>query len=446
MGKSKRDLQNRKKYVKKVASISEQGERKTKNGAIREVGFKDSQLSILNRTFGLKQHLSTTEVENLAREIRLSQKQVRTWFANKRKRCKGGIGKSTAFSKIAKVAVLMDMDTINAMKESILMHSNKDKSSCDYSDDDASDDSMSLSEKTSVLERREMVNVNVKQARFWMMEKDKSNGEKETPAPLMKQCTSTNKYLENFLQRIEDLEEGLKEREGQLYFTKKELASCKENLENKERVLQTIQQSIPRVVSDHKKNLEMKDTEILEMKNKFDSSENKNKELSAELESLKNEGRYLKGKLTENSPRNPFVSETGNPSEEQKVKMKSKENQVLLLESMLAATRSQLAECKDQNAELQRKEFENVEKISVLQFELHSKSAELGTMGLVIRRLNEKIKSLNQRTQQNTEEQLNLVGDLDSPREKRMRIEKEENGSEGMMVVETLLSDIISVL
>ena len=79
--------------------------------------------------------------------------------------------------------------------------------------DDASDDSMSLSEKTSVLERREMVNVNVKQARFWMMEKDKSNGEKETPAPLMKQCTSTNKYLENFLQRIEDLEDGLKERE-----------------------------------------------------------------------------------------------------------------------------------------------------------------------------------------------------------------------------------------
>ena len=200
------------------------------------------------------------------------------------------------------------------------------------------------------------------------------------------------------------------------------------------------------VVSDHKKNLEMKDTEILEMKNKFDSSENKNKELSAELESLKNEGRYLKGKITENSPRNPFVSETGNPSEEQKVKMKSKENQVLLLESMLAATRYQLAECKDQNAELQRKEFENVEKISVLQFELHSKSAELGTMGLVIRRLNEKIKSLNQRTEHNTEEQLNLVGDLDSPREKRMRIEKEENGSEGMMVVKTLLSDIISVL
>ena len=113
----------------------------------------------------------------------------------------------------------------------------------------------------------------------------------------------------------------------------------------------------------------------------------------------------MKGKLAENSPRNPFVSETGNPSEDQKVKMKSKENQVLLLESMLAATRSQLAECKDQNAELQRKEFENVEKISVLQFELHSKSAELGTMGLVIRRLNEKIKSVNQRTPLNTEEQ-----------------------------------------
>ena len=127
--------------------------------------------------------------------------------------------------------------------------------------------------------------------------------------------------------------------------------------------------------------------------------------------------------------------------------MKSKENQVLLLESMLAATRSQLAECKDQNVELQRKEFANVEKISVLQFELHSKSAELGTMGLVIRRLNEKIKSLNQRTEENREEQQrNLVPDFDSPRQKRLRIEEEEKDSEGVLVVQALLSDIISRL
>ena len=155
----------------------------------------------------------------------------------------------------------------------------------------------------------------------------------------------------------------------------------------------------------------------------------------------------LKRKLAENSPRNPLVCESGNESEEQKLMLKLKENQCLMLESMLAATKNQLAECKDQNAELQRKEFDNAEKISVLQFEVHSKSAELGTMGLVIRRLNDKIKSLNQKTGQNIEEQqLNLVKDLDSPRKKRMRTEEEENDSEGMSVVKTLLSDIISLV
>ena len=431
----------------------------TEISSTREVSFKDSQVTVLSRAFGLKQHLSPSEVEKLARQTKLSQKQVRTWFANKRSRWK--LGKSTAFSKIAKVAVLMDMNTINALKESILMHSNADNVVGD--DSNESDESMSLSEKTSVLDRQR---VSLKQTKFLMMEKENPNGETETP--LIKQCTSTNKYLENLLQKIEELEDCLKEREGELYFTKKELAGCKEDLESKERVLKTIQQSIPRVVSDHKKNLELKDTEILELRNKFESSETRNIELRGELARLKKEiqdggrkevtllraqneqyqetVRDLKQKLAENSPRNQLVCKSGNDSEEQKLRVKLKENQCLLLESSLGATRNQLVECKDQNAELQRREFQNVEKISVLQFELHSKSAELDTMGLVIRRLNDKIKFLNQRTEQNIEEQqLNLVKDLESPSKKRMRIEEEENYSEGMLVVQALLSDIISV-
>ena len=127
--------------------------------------------------------------------------------------------------------------------------------------------------------------------------------------------------------------------------------------------------------------------------------------------------------------------------------MKLKENQCLLLESMLGAVGNQLAEFKDQNAEQQKREFQNIEKISVLQFELHSKSAELDTMGLVIKRLSDKIKSLNQRTGEKAEEhQLNLIKEFDSPRKKRLRIEEEENGSEGMTVVQILLSEIISAL
>ena len=78
-----------------------------------------------------------------------------------------------------------------------------------------------------------------------------------------------------------------------LYLTKKELTGCKEHLESKERVLKTIQQSIPRVVSDHKKNLELKDTEILELRNKFDSSETRNIELRGELARLKKESQLI---------------------------------------------------------------------------------------------------------------------------------------------------------
>merc|ERR1711874_807733 len=107
-----------------------------------------------------------------------------------------------------------------------------------------------------------------------------------------------------------------------------------------------------------------------EFRNKFDASENKNEELRAELEGLKKErhdwGRKdveilrdenqeyqrtvkdLKRKLADNSPRNPLVCESENGSEDQKLMLKLKENQCMLLEDMLAATKNQLAECKDQ--------------------------------------------------------------------------------------------------
>ena len=55
------------------------------------------------------------------------------------------------------------------------------------------------------------------------------------------------------------------------------------------------------VVSDHKKNLEMKDTEILEMKNKFDSSENKNKELITEERKKEIFERKISRKLSQKS-------------------------------------------------------------------------------------------------------------------------------------------------
>ena len=182
MGRSKRDFQNKKNQCDRVAassssSRSEKVGRKCKNGSeissIREVSFKHSQLSVLSRTFELKQRPSPSEIENLAKQTRLSQKQVRTWFANRRSRCK--LGKSTAFSKIAKVAVLMDMNTINTIKESILTHLNTDNVVGDDSDSDSErDERISLSEKSSLFESERL---NFKQTKFLMEEKENSYGE-----------------------------------------------------------------------------------------------------------------------------------------------------------------------------------------------------------------------------------------------------------------------------
>merc|ERR1712183_251666 len=96
-------------------------------------------------------------------------------------------------------------------------------------------------------------------------------------------CSKQEDLVEALLRSIEELEEDLKDKEGDLDNAKKDLDAVKTTLEGKERVLTTVQESIPKVVNEHKKALETRDNEIKELKLRNikmqEEAENKSKNL-----------------------------------------------------------------------------------------------------------------------------------------------------------------------
>jgi len=387
--------------------------RKQMSSKTKASGFKDTQLTLLNQKFRSKQKLSPSEVKLVARDTKLSEKQVRTWFTNKRRNCsQKKIQNSSVFSKVPKVSVLMDMNTIKALQRSLAGTENILKE-----EENESFESTSLSEKIPSLDQedkavKEIQNVGIFQ---------------------QKKCIKTNKYIEKLLQRVEELEEGLKEREGEIYFMQKDISRSREDLEAKDRVLRTIQQSIPKVVSDHRKNIEVKDMKILELENRLQLSERGNTELRLELENIRKTGKCsedkeeldtLKNKNSEYQQnllelernlaqkekvleKNVELEKSIRVLEQEKVTLTAeiekksrelnlvryKERQCLQLERTLSETRKMLDECKAENKELQMKESQSAEKISQLEFEKHSQSVELNTLGEVIKRLNDKVRT-----------------------------------------------------
>ena len=417
----------------------------------RSCGFKDSQLLLLNQKFRSQQKLSLAEVKQLTGETKLSEKQVRTWFANKRRQCKQN-KKSTAFSKVPKVSVLMDMDTIKALQRSIAKTEN-----ILQDEENESFQSTSLSEMIPFIEKPEI--------------------------PRNKICTKTktNVYIENLLQRVEELESVLKEREGDIYVMQKDLNRSRDDLETKERVLKTIQQSIPKVVSDHRKILEEKDIKILELENRLDSSERANTELRAKLETIRKDGKCFENKNelesleNQNSEykltiielnRNLAEKETALEKnseleksiqrlEHEKVSlmaefekrnrelnlMKYKESQCLQLERTLSETMRILAQCKEESSELRMKEVQSAEKISELEFEVHSRSVELNSLGDLVKRLNDKVRTSNI----NPDQKIQIMEeDVDLTEGHQILKRRSSDLKNGMDVVASVLSEIIS--
>ncbi|KAL7071463.1 hypothetical protein ACQ4LE_009344 [Meloidogyne hapla] len=54
---------------------------KRKGGQIR---FSNEQTDVLERTFGTKKYLSNIERKRIAKMLKLSERQVKTWFQNRR--------------------------------------------------------------------------------------------------------------------------------------------------------------------------------------------------------------------------------------------------------------------------------------------------------------------------------------------------------------------------
>jgi len=282
----------------------------------------------------------------------------------------------------------------------------------------------------------------------------------------VKPCTREEDLVEELLRRIEELEEELKDKEGDIYYTKKDLDAVQATLEGKERVLSTVQESIPKVVSEHKRALEAKDTEISDLKlitvqlqreienNKPDMIIDTEEEKAAKLSSSsvleidrevvqkdqkdvaadifltqsllekENEMRLLKetnDNLTEDL-KNSSKLHSDEVKEHQKIvtslkeQLKEKDDEIAVYkykEKLALDSQSKLEDAQkmlDMNRKetLELKDFERklTRKITELEFNLFTKTAESDTQALIISKLNEKIQSLQQKMEEADPEEI----------------------------------------
>jgi len=292
------------------------------------LAFTDHQVKRLTKEFARKNILNKQETRALAAEVRLVEDQVRSWFANRRRtkvrsnisrqeKSEAGVKshglKSVEVSALLPMADIMSMSRTEAEFEVV-----------DILDDslESDDDDISLLEVSKVVEitpksiqekvppttkikpqkvdkvlsttrpsQEKVLKVSTpKSSKEKTITKPSANpskvvannkasvkeAKKEKEAPIekvikpepknSKPCTREEDLVEELLRRIEELEEDLKDKDGDLYYTKKDLESVQATLEGKERVLNTVQESIPKVVSEHKKALQTKDDSISELK------------------------------------------------------------------------------------------------------------------------------------------------------------------------------------
>jgi len=308
------------KSIKGKDSISKPKNTKKKTLTEKDSLFNESQKRRLIKEFNKNRSLRNEEIKSIATSIQMSDVLVKQWFFNKRKKKVrdriSKIDKSEKDAKIHKcksieVLALMSIEDINNkydMKPSVVQSKTfVDEEVIDILDDShESDKDLSLVEisNSNVMKTKdqkndpELIEKNqpsaIKSSSLDVNKTSMTHEDgnvavnlflgKEKEKNLSKTCTRKQDIVEELLKKIEELEEELKEKEGDLYYTKKDYDSLQATLEGKERVLRTVQDSIPRVVSDHKKALETKDNEIYSLKSKVARNENdldaRNKEIS----------------------------------------------------------------------------------------------------------------------------------------------------------------------
>jgi len=287
--------------------------------------FSEFQVKKLIEEFTMKNNISKEEAKILALEVGLKEDQIRRWFANRRNRSirssippmpvkQGKVDKNSKSHKLKslEVSVLMPMSDIMSLslKESPEVVDILDDS-LDSDDEEVSLLEVSkvvtpaaapapkeqgpkagLAETSSAMPSHEKIPVKVKTVesgppklknsqnkagkpqKVGSSVKKKESKKKEvvkvkTIDPNMlegKPCTKQEELVEELLKSIERLEEDLKNQDADLYNTKKDLEAVQATLEGKERVLKTVQESIPKVVRDHKNAIQAKDEEIAALK------------------------------------------------------------------------------------------------------------------------------------------------------------------------------------
>ena len=223
------------------------------------------------------------------------------------------------------------------------------------------------------------------------------------------------------------------------------------------------------------------DLKILELENRLEGSEKANTELRVKLETIRKDGKDFENKNELDSQnkqnsehkltiielnRNLAEKETALEKnseleksirrlEDEKVSlraefekrnrelnlMKYKERQCLQLERTLSETRRILAECKEESTKLRLREIQSAEKISELEFEVHSRSVELTTLGELVKKLNNKVRTFNITPDQKIQI---MEEDLDLTEGHKIYKLRSSDLKNGMDVVPSVLSEIIS--
>jgi len=242
--------------------------------------------------------------------------------------------------------------------------------------------------------------------------------------------TRDEDLIEKLFVKIEELEEGLREKEAELYYSKKDFDSLQDDKKSKEKILETLQDSIPKVVSDHKKSLEEKDMEIFELKVKNDNLEKRYKgvgegkstdvESKGQLEALRKERmekiiiesnlkEELRMKSEEMNKYKIEVEGRENLKEAEitvlKVKiagqknreegerlLRLKELQSLDYEQKYRVTEQTLHETKQKLELLVTRCESQASRVEQLELDVFSKTAELKSQSTIIAGLNEKLK------------------------------------------------------
>ena len=399
----------------------------------------ENQLKVLERHFERGQFVDASSAEKLSKDLKMPVKQIKAWFTKMRRKSK--CFKKTATSdkemysihgsdalyavKQPRVPVLVDMGTLKAIKNSI--------ESCEIvldGDDEEDENIRNINDidenvDISTLNTSTLLKVNASMAEIasqMVIEEDNT--------PLIKQCTTTNGYIETLLERIEQLEDSIKEKEGEVYFMKKDMDKVQETLDSKEAVLNTIQKSIPKVVSDHKKALQDKDAEILKWKSRsdemkialdkiqekdqinLDGIEDRAKEVEhlvstiAEKEQLIEDLRGCNDKQqTDEQPSSSDLTALREKVSALETDVSLKDDELHLLKFKLRqhengwrVTRDledKLESSKQQVTVLQQKNDESSQKIADLELDVFSKSAEIKSLSDIVTRLNTKLKESN---------------------------------------------------